>query len=204
MVTCCAEKYRDELAGRSLLFICMDKHKQISSLEVTFHGWNFMHLTGLKTGGKSLEGREGKIAAADFYNRCLARKLSPRDFEFSEDGTTHMKLDVLSTVLNRNLSAKMIGAYNSSKPRLYTEKLAGGTAACMGFVRDNITGMFVPNTVLKEDIRNHVTAPVRVIAVYRKKATDEKYAELTYQAKKADWANIKYPEIYSYIPIPGS
>ena len=47
-----------------------------------------------------------------------------------------MKLDVLPTVISKNLQAKMIGNYDSIKPRLYTEKVAGSTNACIGFVLD--------------------------------------------------------------------
>ena len=48
IVASCAEKYRDELAGRSLLFICMDKHKRTSCIEFTFDASNYLHLIGLK------------------------------------------------------------------------------------------------------------------------------------------------------------
>ncbi|MCD7786047.1 MAG: PBECR4 domain-containing protein [Oscillospiraceae bacterium] len=44
----CAEKYRDELNNRNLLFVCMDKHKRISYVEVTFHDYSYMHMTGLR------------------------------------------------------------------------------------------------------------------------------------------------------------
>lgn len=151
IVTACAKKYRDELDGNTLMFVCIDKHNTIS---------------------------------------C---------FEFSDDGTTVMKLTVLPSVINKNLSAKMIGDYNSSKPRLYTEKVAGSTNACMGFKKDAATGVFVPNTVLREDLRSNVCSYVRVIAAYRKKQSEEKYRELTYAAKKFDWRKIKLPAPFEYI-----
>ena len=93
----------------------------------------------------------------------------------------------------------MIGEYNSSKPRLYTERLADGASACVGFVTDSISRLYVPNTILKEDIRDNVIDYVRVIAVYRKRIADRKYEELTYKAKKIDLSKIKYPDIYSYL-----
>lgn len=206
VITSCAERYREELMDRSLLFICIDRNKRTSWVEFSFHDYNFLHLTGIKVCRKQGEPtREGgkatgnELAAADFFKRCLAHKLSPSDFDFSDDGTTHMKLDVLPSVINKNLSANMIGSYASTKPKLYTEKLAGGTKACVGFVLDAITKGYVPNTVLKEDIRNHVNDYVRVIAIYRKNKTEEKYRELTYRAKKVDWSSIKYPDPYGYI-----
>ncbi len=195
IVTSCAEKYRDELAGRSLLLICQDKHKHTSCIELTFTPRNFLHLTGLKVQRHG----DDPLTAAVFYTRCLEHKLSPSDFSFSEDGTTQMKLAVLPLVISKNLSANMVGDYNSSKPKLYTEKLVGGVKACVGFVIDETSGSFVPNTVLKEDIRDNVHSAVRIAAIYRKKLDESQYTEMTYQAKKLDWSTITLPEEYQYL-----
>lgn len=157
-ITTCAQKYQNELNGNTLLFVCIDKHHYISYLEVSFKPENFMHLTGVKVIRKNEnkdsmgENASINIAPTDFFNNCLKQRISPDDFEFARDGTTEMKLDVLPSIINKNLSAKMIGDYASTKPRLYTEKLAGGAKACMGFVAHASDGRFVPNTVLKSVI----------------------------------------------------
>lgn len=44
----CAEKYRDHLNGNTILYILRDKHQRISAFEVSFHPYNFLHLTGKK------------------------------------------------------------------------------------------------------------------------------------------------------------
>lgn len=197
----CAEQYHSELEGKNLLFICCNKHKKIFSIELSFYGNNYMHLTGLKpkktADGKSEVAQD--LFANDFYQKCLDHKLSPADFDFSDDGTTHMKLAVLPGIICKNLHASIIGDYNSSKPRLYTEKIVGGIHACMGFIFDSEISEYVPNTVIKEDIRDLTANEVRVIAVYRKPARAEQYEEITYKAKKVDWASIKYPEEYQYL-----
>ena len=77
IITDCAAKYKENLDGYQLLFILKDKHKLISSLEVSFNSYNFLHLTGIKL--------TDKTTAADFYERCLNHKLSPDDFSFSSD-----------------------------------------------------------------------------------------------------------------------
>lgn len=208
IVTSCAQKYKDELDGNTLMFVCKDKHNVISCFEFSFRPENFMHLTGLKTIRNAAELKNANrtdaeiISAADFYSRCLNHKLSPRDFEFANDGTTDMKLNVLPLVVNKNLSANMIGDYNSSKPLLYTEKLAGSIKACVGFTRDSNTGLLLPNTMLQEDLRPNVCGYVTVIATYRKKQGDEKYQELTYAAKKIDWSKVKLPAPFEYILLP--
>ena len=55
----CAAKYEENLNGYQLLFILKDKHKHISSLEVSFYPYNFLHLTGIKL----IDG----TTATDFY-----------------------------------------------------------------------------------------------------------------------------------------
>lgn len=210
IVTACARKYRDELDGNTLMFVCRDKHYVISCFECLFRPENYMHLTGLKTIRNAAEQEKANrtdaeiISAADFYSRCLNHKLSPRDFEFADDGTTDLKLNVLPLVVNKNLSANMIGDYNASKPLLYTEKLAGSVKACVGLIRDPNTGLFLPNTMLQEDLRRNVHGYVTVIATYRKKQSDETYQELTYAAKKVDWSRVELPAPYAYISLPKS
>ncbi len=53
IVFSCATKYKENLVGHSLLFLCQDKHKRIYFLEVTFDISNFLHLTGFKTMGSA-------------------------------------------------------------------------------------------------------------------------------------------------------
>lgn len=216
IVTTCAKKYEENLANKSLLFICMDKENQISSIEFTFDSSNFLHLTGLKLNkrkrhNKSFEQNKQEaftrhdiydpeeISALDFYKKCLNHKLKETDFEFADDGTTEMKLEVLQPLMVKNLAAKMIGDYQSDRPKLVTEKLAGGTTACMGFVQNKKSSRLVPNTVLKIDIRQHTASTSRVIACYRKQKSTDTYSEVTYLAKGIDWDLVQYPDGLEYL-----
>lgn len=201
IVVRCAETYHKELEGKNLLLLCQDKHKRIYSVQFSFYGNNFMHLTGLKPRRRDGEKTEQSVSANDFYQKCLDHKLSPSDFEFSDDGTTHMKLNVLPGIICKNLRAKSIGNYNSSKPHLYTEKIVGrgNVKACMGFVLDSARQEYVPNTVIQEDIRDLTSKDVQVIAVYRKDAHEERYNEVTYKAKNVDWEMVVYPEELQYL-----
>ena len=190
----CAQKYKENLVNRSLLFVCNDKQKRIYCVEVTFDESNFQHLTGVKINRK-------KISPKDFYNRCLEKRLSPDDFEFSDTGTTELKLQVLPTLMCKNLSAKMIGDYNMSQPKLFTEKLAGGVSACMGFVRNNGKGRYIPNTVLRDDVRVRAKHADRIIATFRKRRNEIRYTEPVYLAKNADWQKVILPEKYKYLSV---
>lgn len=189
----CAEEYQKHLVGNHLLFVFTDKHKNVECLEVTFDISSFLHLTGFVV---------DDISAADFFERCLHKRLKESDFSFKPHGETELKLRVLPALITKNLSAKMIGDYNMLQPKLYTEKMAGNTSGCMGFVRNNGVGRYVPNTVLNEDIRDRVVSANRIIAAFRKKRTDSAYTELVYLAKRIDWDRLSIPEEYTSLLLP--
>lgn len=93
----------------------------------------------------------------------------------------------------------MFGDFNAGHIDLYTEKVAGNTTACIGFVVDEISGLYVPNTVLREDIRNNTSGYARIIATYRKHIGEETYSEITYKAKGVDLDSVGYPDEYQYL-----
>lgn len=191
IVTACAKLYEEHLAGKNLLFVCQNKHRVTTEIELSFDASNFLHLTGLKLKKQSTKtGEDESISAKVFYEKCLSHKLSVRDFEFAPDGTTPLKLDVLPRMMCKNLSANMIGNYNGRNPKLFTEKLAGSTVACMGFVPTGSAKRLVPNTVLKADIRDYTENQLRVIAAFRKNVGESGYRELTYLAKNVDWNRV--------------
>lgn len=216
VVFSCADEYKENLVDHSLLFLCQDKHKNTYCVEVTFDISNFQHLTGFKTVRMDSESSEHdssdenaaqktgkkKITAAHFFELCIDRRLSENDFEFAEDGTTPLKMKVLPSVVKKSLSANMIGFYNGLQPRLYTERIAGSVKACVGFVKDEDDGRYVPNTVLEGDIRQKVTRPDRILVTYRKKSDTVEYSEIVYAAKKVDWKTIKVPKEYPYLQLP--
>lgn len=188
IVVSCAERYDAELNRKSLLFLCTDKHKRVTTFEVSFHSWNYLHLTGLKTGNG--------ITARQFYERCLHHSLSPNDIDFAKDGTTELKLDVLPHVICKNLRANSIGDFNQQGLQLVTEKLIGGQKACLGFTREKQSDQYIPNTLLKGDIRDHTTNYLRIVVTFRKALQDSDYQEITYLAKNVDWDTVNFSDQY--------
>lgn len=80
----------------------------------------------------------------------------------------------------------MVGDFSARTPMLVTEKLTGGVKGCMGFVFDEQTGYYAPNTVLNFDIRTYLTNQLRIVATFRKKKKEaEAYSEIVYAAKKS-------------------
>lgn len=189
VVTKCAAMFEKELNERNLLFVCYDRIHRLSLIEFTFKSNNFLHMTGLQPARR--------INAKEFYMKCLQHRLREKDFEFAPDGTAELKLDVLPFVISKDLSAKMVGDLNSAHPKLQTEKLAGSVRACVGFIH---TGAhYVPNTVLKTDIRDHIDKPSRVVAVLRKDISQGSYHEITYKVGDFDFMSEKWPVEYEYV-----
>lgn len=185
IITSCAKIYNQELENKNLLFV-FGSVNHTDSFEASFLPKHFLHLTGVDVSTTNFKG------SSDFYEKCLKGKLSPHDFKFAQNGTTDMKLQVLPQLMKIQNTAKMVGNYNFSKSLLLTEKLAGNITSCMGFVRDD--KYYIPNTALKEDIRNLTTSsPQRILATFRKPILDLQYHELCYVAKGIDFSMLNLP-----------
>lgn len=62
-----------------------------------------------------------------------------------------------------------------------------GACGCIGFVNDRNTGLNVPNTLLKKDIRDVAASPVqKVYAVFSKSYMAQKYSVLEKADKSID------------------
>ena len=110
-----------------------------------------------------------------------------------EDGTADMKISVLSQAMCVYRNAKIVGDYSFDKTMLYTEKLIGNVFACVGFVRNN--EYYIPNTLLKEDVRDITHRPQkRVLAIFRKKTIESTYSELCYVRRDISVSDITMPE----------
>ena len=181
----CARQYYENLENRNLLFL-FGTPQTPQYFEATFLPRHFLHLTGVEPSTDRVN------SSTDFYDRCLKGRLTPADFKLPKNGTAEMKLAVLPQLMQRFKTAKMIGDYDFTKSILYTERLAGNVSACMGFVRDDL--YYIPNTALREDIRNITKHPQkRILAVYRKSIREQKYAELCYTAKGTRLSEIQLP-----------
>jgi hypothetical protein len=169
----CALLYKENLANRNLLFVVDGDSSSVAGcFGVHFQPQNFLHLTGFKS----------NLPAADFFEATLNNEIGINQIGVVEDNTADMKLDVLPQLMNIHKVARMVGDYDNSSTLLVTDKLAGTVAFAMGFV--DIGGIYVPNTVLKKDLRKITNRPRRrILAMFIKETRDEKYKTLTYIAK---------------------
>ena len=169
----CAVLYNDNLAGKNVLFITTTPDNKTAGFETLFMPHNFLHLTGIST----------KHNAELFFRAALNRRLSVNDISLALDGTTDLKLDILSKLMSIHMTARMIGDYDNSKPLLITDKFAGTIAMAMGFTQ--INGFYMPNTALKMDLRQITEQATRrkVAAIFIKPRNADYYKRLTYIAK---------------------
>jgi len=190
----CAELYKTNLVNRSLLFV-FNNSGVVESLEVICLPRNYLHLTGIVLNDNNLK-------SIEFYEMCIDKRLSPSTYKLSKNGTTQMKLSVLNQVMNIHKTAKMVGDYTDTNSVLVKEKLAGTITACMGFVHDQgKRNSYVPNTVLRGDIRNVVDSTKNVLAIFRKSKDEPIYRECTYLAKSVSLESILSGTLKSKVEI---
>ncbi|SFO15082.1 PBECR4 domain-containing protein [Proteiniclasticum ruminis] len=183
IISRCSKRYKENLNNQNFMFV-YEVNGKLYKIQTVFFPRNYLHLTGVKLNQSS------RIkSASQFFDNCRQGRLSERDFEFSPDGTTQQKLQVLDRLMEIHRNAKMVCFYDGKfRLNLSTDTLIGTTSACLGFVSDTTTStgeeFYVPNTALNEDIRNISTKPYnKVIAVLSKGINDELYTHCRYIAK---------------------
>lgn len=181
----CAEQYEKELLDTNVLFVYENRRtKKYESVEVTFLASNFKHLTGvIYPHNDKEEADEMSEGAVHFFNLALRKRLNINKCNYKSDGTTPIKLQILSSIMNIKKTARMIGDYNNSRLHIMADKMCGSTSATLAFTRSG-SNELLPSSTLREDIRRLVTEYHTVIAVYQKSIQDREYANCFYTSKK--------------------
>lgn len=172
IISKCAVSYHKYLENYQVVFVYRDSSNVSYFTEVQFRAQNFLHFTGVIP--------RKDLNANNFYRYALGKKLRETDFSFNDSYTSELKLRVLDTIMNIDTRARMIGNYNCSKIDLFTEKITGTTSACLGLIQKN--NIFIPNSVLSEDIRTLIPKPPgKIYAIFKKKIGAPYYTQLTYK-----------------------
>ena len=204
IITESAKLYHENLEDKKILFVYAvpsEIYKQLDSshysglemsfYEVAFHSSNFLHLTSVKVNERSVK------SAKHFYQKCIDGRLTDDDYVTSKDGSTDQKLSVLKDMMNIRKTASMIGEFSDMGPKLYSEKVAGNIFACIGFVQDKYTGLNVPNTLLRKDIRDITSKPQnKIFAVLSKEYSQKAYSKIDRLDKRIKLSSIKGIENY--------
>ncbi len=152
-----ARIYNENLAGNNFLIV-FEEGKYEKFIEVIFEEANFAHLTGVNL---------NKISPKEYLNLAVRNELSLSNYGMKKDGTTVCKLEVIKKLMEFPMKFSMIGEYNNNGYNLFTEKLAGNVVGMIGFIKYN-ENYYVPNTLLKGDIRQNVIEVSKIKAVYIK------------------------------------
>lgn len=178
-----AREYDKVLCGKELLFVFGDPQNP-KSVIATFRREAFQHLVGVDIDKKH-------CSSSQFYELCLDNELSA-DVISTKDWTKQ-KITVIDNVLHIEKTAKMTGEYDQNTGfNLYTERLIGGQAACMGFVK--VGNRYIPNTVLEKDIRRiTVDSPKRILLIAKKSEGATNF-DISYIAKGLTLKDINVKE----------
>lgn len=190
----CAIKYKENLANKNILFIYYENNV-LKYIETKFLPSNFLHLTGLKYK------RNQNNNAIKFYKDILDKKVSLENIEIKDKKIVGLKLNVLTMLMNINKNAKMLGEYDcTTKKLLETEMVIGTNVYSTGFIK--IGKYYIPNSSLKEDIRNITLRNNKIIGIFSKDIQNQKYCNIAYLAKKTKLEVIlKNNELLSKIDI---
>ena len=174
----CIKEYDNNLLNKKIMFVLEDKSGNVQKEEMFFPKSSFYHLTG--TIIKEI-GSNNELNCYEVYDKIRDNKLSLNKYEIIEkDNTTGLKLNVLGQLMKIDQVAKMLGNFNNTNILLQTEKIAGNVRACMGFVKDKKSKMYVPNTALQKDIRDITDSTNKIVAILKKGIDEELYCNITY------------------------
>lgn len=195
----CLKEYDENLKNKKVMFIIENKDRTISKEEVYFPKSSFQHLTGVIIINK--DGK--KLNSYEFYDLLRKVTITIDEYKFKcKDKTTDLKLQILPSLMRIDRMAKMIGEFSANNMFLQTDKIAGNTNACMGFVKYNDLNTYVPNTALKKDIRDITNNRNKIIAILKKDITENLYKNITYLKQNYQISDIlKNEEINKIIDI---
>lgn len=77
----------------------------------------------------------------------------------------------------------------------FSEKAVGNVTGCIGFVKDRNTKLNVPNTLLKEDIRDVTKKPMqKIYGVFSKSYTEDKFSKAEKLDKSIEFSSCHFSE----------
>lgn len=192
IITSAAKDYHKSLEGYNYIFIYKNRStNQIEYFESIFLARNFQHLTGIEF----IDNHKNLLHnPTRFYRKCLDSTLKEQEIRFKTDGTTELKLQALPLVVNFLKASKMTAIYNSARPKLSVDRLAGTTHFCLGFTKDK--DYYVPSSCLSEDIRNLADVTYQILAIFSKPAskTSPLYKNICYIAKGIRLSSLTFPD----------
>lgn len=183
----CLKDYDKNLKNKKVMFIIENKDKSLDKDEVFFPKSSYYHLTGIIL----LDNKKQKVNSYEFYDLLKNERLNMDKYTIQiRNNAADLKLKVLPQLMKIDKMANMIGNFSNHNIFLQTEKVAGNINACMGFVKDFKSDMYVPNTALQEDIRDITDNRNKIIAILKKEKNESLYRNITYLKKNYQISDI--------------
>lgn len=180
-----SKKYKDHLLNHNFLIVYSHCNK-LDYYETVCLNIHYKHLTGIKT----------SIKAKDFFKKCYKGIIKPEEYTTSEDGSTELKLQVILDAMEFENTAKNIGFFNGkSGINLVSDMIVGNYVYSLGFVKDsNIPKYYVPNTLLKKNIKDVSLNPIGdIICIISKQVKDKQYNNVVYFREYYEMLEIDLP-----------
>lgn len=192
----CAKEFHKNLENKKIMFVYKESNKNINYIETMFLSYNFFHLTGLKITNSQI------LNSKIFYQKLLKKQININDFQF-KNNISKWKLEILPQIIKIEKLANQIGVFANSGKLLKTDILVGTTRnSCLGLKSIEKNQIYVPNTILKEDIRKITAKRNRIVAIFKKDLKQSKYEKITYIAKSTNIKDLsKNNELLSKIAI---
>lgn len=168
-------KYEGKLRDKHFLIVYSQDNK-IKSVQVGFRDSNYLHMTGVKS----------RLSAPVFYDSCLKKKLSERDFEIDRNGKVQQKLMVLPYLPDLLYNNCMIGNFVNSGIFIKADYFVGNTKAVLSVGFRTGKSIDFPATLYNEDIRKLTQPTCKVLAIFRKEYNEKYYKKCTYLSKSQD------------------
>ena len=170
-----AIEYEERLRDNHFLII-YSQNNRINAVQVGFRDSNYLHMTGVKS----------RLSAPVFYDSCIKRKLSERDFEIDKNGRAQQKLMVLPYLPDLLYNNCMSGNFINSGICIKADYFVGNTKAVLSVGFRTGKSIDFPVTLYNEDIRKLTQPTCKVLAIFRKEYNEKYYMKCTYLSKGQD------------------
>lgn len=173
-------KIYDEKLNNKRFLIAFENNNVYDFIEIVFVKSNFLHLTGIIFDGSPNE----------FYKKLSRNQLNLNTISEKADGTTRLKLDVLTNVESLFRAPSNIGDYNKGKVNFYSDKIMGRSSGYLSLGLKYKTNNFAPQSLLKENYKSLTFDPKPVLLVMRAAVDEYDYNKVMYKNKRFDTTKI--------------
>lgn len=177
------EDYQKYLQNKQFLILYQNE-KSVESAKVCFRGNHFLHLTGVET----------DLTASRFYEKCIHKKLSVKEFDLDSKGKAQRKLAVLPYLGGLLYHDCLIGNFINSGVYIQADYFVGNTKAVLSVGFRNGRNADYPVTLYKEDIRKLSYPTCKILAIFRKEYSESYYSTCTYLSKGQELHKLHLPE----------